>query len=130
MLTSGTPFSRAGRADGIQSTITSAPPPAITCGGAMSGPPGLMVDIEAFFLVQALVLGDVVAGELGLRDPFELQRQLSAAMRALPNPAISERGPCQPHFLHVELPFSFAFGTSFPLFLLSPAHAGSTDART
>ena len=30
-------------ADGIQSITTSAPPPAITCGGATSGPPGLMV---------------------------------------------------------------------------------------
>src|SRR4249920_3993766 len=43
MLTSGTPFSREASADGIQSTTTSAPPPAITCGGATSGPPGLMV---------------------------------------------------------------------------------------
>src|SRR5450631_4223042 len=43
MLTSGTPFSREASADGIQSTMTSAPPPAITCGGATSGPPGLMV---------------------------------------------------------------------------------------
>jgi len=43
MLTSGRPFSRAARAAGIHSTITSAPPPAITCGGAMSGPPGLIV---------------------------------------------------------------------------------------
>src|SRR3984957_14557761 len=43
MLTSGTPFSREARADGIQSTTTSAPPPAITCGGATSGPPGLIV---------------------------------------------------------------------------------------
>ena len=43
MLTSGTPFSRVASAEGIQSTITSAPPPAITCGGAMSGPPGLIV---------------------------------------------------------------------------------------
>src|SRR3984957_9865559 len=42
-LTSGTPFSRDARADGIQSTTTSAPPPAITCGGATSGPPGLIV---------------------------------------------------------------------------------------
>src|SRR6202790_4102174 len=41
MLTSGKPFSRDARADGIQSTTTSAPPPAITCGGATSGPPGL-----------------------------------------------------------------------------------------
>src|SRR5882724_3545710 len=43
ILTSGTPFSRDARADGIQSTTTSAPPPAITCGGATSGPPGLIV---------------------------------------------------------------------------------------
>src|SRR5689334_16272606 len=43
ILTSGTPFSREASADGIQSTVTSAPPPAITCGGATSGPPGLMV---------------------------------------------------------------------------------------
>src|ERR1700754_373177 len=43
MLTSGTPFSREASADGIQSTVTSAPPPAITWGGATSGPPGLIV---------------------------------------------------------------------------------------
>src|SRR6202167_1532535 len=43
ILTSGTPFSRDASADGIQSTTTSAPPPAITCGGATSGPPGLTV---------------------------------------------------------------------------------------
>ena len=42
MLTSGTPFSRVASAEGIQSTMTSAPPPAITCAGAMSGPPGLI----------------------------------------------------------------------------------------
>src|ERR1700758_1615322 len=43
MLTSGTPFSREASADGIQSTVTSAPPPAMICGGATSGPPGLIV---------------------------------------------------------------------------------------
>src|ERR1700691_957675 len=43
ILTSGTPFSREASADGIQSMTTSAPPPAITCGGATAGPPGLMV---------------------------------------------------------------------------------------
>src|ERR1700733_12869762 len=43
MLTNLTPFSRAASADGIQSTTTSAPPPAITCDGLISGPPGLMV---------------------------------------------------------------------------------------
>src|SRR3984893_1344313 len=43
ILTSGTPFSRDASADGIQSMMTSAPPPAITWGGATSGPPGLIV---------------------------------------------------------------------------------------
>src|SRR5579883_135533 len=43
MLTRGTPFSRDASADGIQSMTTSAPPPAMTCGGATSGPPGLIV---------------------------------------------------------------------------------------
>src|SRR6266581_3938854 len=47
MLTSGTPFSRDASADGIQSTVTSAPPPASTCGGATSGPPGWMVTDSA-----------------------------------------------------------------------------------
>src|SRR5208282_5894019 len=42
-LTIGTPFSRAASAPGIQSTTTSAPPPASTCSGATSGPPGLIV---------------------------------------------------------------------------------------
>ena len=42
MLTSGTPFSRAASAEGSQSTTTSAPPPAITWLGLMSGPPGLI----------------------------------------------------------------------------------------
>src|SRR5258708_24311842 len=42
ILTSGTPFSRDANADGIQSTTTSAPPPAITCGGATAGPPGFL----------------------------------------------------------------------------------------
>src|SRR5690349_20371369 len=43
ILTSATPFSRVARADGIQSTTTSAPPPAMTWDGLMSGPPGLIV---------------------------------------------------------------------------------------
>src|ERR1700738_131166 len=43
ILTRRTPFSRAANPDGIQSTTTSAPPPAITCGGATSGPPGLVL---------------------------------------------------------------------------------------
>ena len=43
ILTIAAPFSRAASAAGIQSTTTSAPPPAITCSGATSGPPGLIV---------------------------------------------------------------------------------------
>src|ERR1700710_947325 len=42
IFTSGTPFSRDANAEGIQSTTTSAPPPAITWLGLISGPPGLM----------------------------------------------------------------------------------------
>src|SRR6516164_6317177 len=52
ILTSGTPFSREASAEGIQSTTTSAPPPAITCGGATSGPPGLMVTSSPAFVSQ------------------------------------------------------------------------------
>ncbi len=43
MLTTGDPFSRVASAEGIQSTTTSAPPPARTCSGFTSGPPGLIV---------------------------------------------------------------------------------------
>src|ERR1700727_4032665 len=42
MLTSGTPFSREASADGIQSMTTSAPPPAMTCGGGTAGPAGVV----------------------------------------------------------------------------------------
>ena len=76
MLTSGSPASRAASAAGIHSTITSAPPPAITCGGAMSGPPGLMVTFEPLLLVEALVERHVVAGELRLGHPLQLQRHV------------------------------------------------------
>ena len=41
----------------------------------------LDLDVEAFLLVEALVLGDVVAGELRLRDPFQLQRHLVGGQR-------------------------------------------------
>ena len=46
MLTADKPFSRAAKAEGIQSTATSAPPPARTCIGPISGPPGLMVTFK------------------------------------------------------------------------------------
>ena len=73
MLTSGTPFSRVASADGIQSTTTSAPPPAITWLGVDVRPARLDRDVEPGVLVEALVLGHVVAGELRLGHPFELQ---------------------------------------------------------
>ena len=43
ILTFAKPFSLAAKADGIQSTATSAPPPASTLIGPISGPPGLIV---------------------------------------------------------------------------------------
>src|SRR5207248_6857878 len=43
MLTIGAPLTRAARADGIQSTATSALPVASTSDGVMSGPPGRIV---------------------------------------------------------------------------------------
>ena len=123
MLTSGTPFSRAASAPPIQSTITSAPPPAITCSGAMSGPPGLIVDVEVFLLVEALVLGDVVAGELRLRDPFQLQRHLVGA--PAPGSAASANAPRQ----QCQRSVFFIVPSVFPL-ELTPVHHGQTDART
>ena len=89
MLTSGTPFSRAASAAGIQSTIDV---------GAAAGDHLLRRDVraarldrhvEAFRLVEALVLGDVIAGELRLRDPFELQRDLVGGHAPRPRPAIA-----------------------------------------
>src|ERR1700743_3620669 len=55
MWTSGTPFSREASADGIQSTTTSAPPPAITCGGATSGPPRLVLASRAGAFLKTLL---------------------------------------------------------------------------
>src|ERR1700680_4386660 len=55
-LTSGTPFSRDASADGIQSTTTSAAPPAIPCGGGAARPPGLMVTPRPVSLQKPLSL--------------------------------------------------------------------------
>ena len=73
MFTSGRPFSRAARAEGIQSMTTSAPPPAITWVGAISGPTRQDGDVQPLFLIKALGLRHIIARELGLRDPFQLQ---------------------------------------------------------
>ena len=101
MLTSGTPFSRAAAAPPIQSTMTSAPPPAITCSGAMFGPPGRIVDVEVLLGVEALGLGDEVAGELRLRHPLELQphRVLRAGRRSAGERQRARR-QCYDQFLH------------------------------
>ena len=42
--------------------------------GSDVGAAGLDGDVEAGVLIETLVLGNVVAGELGLRHPLELQR--------------------------------------------------------
>jgi hypothetical protein len=36
----------------------------------------LISTVEAGFFVEAFLLGDVIAGELALRDPFQLQDHL------------------------------------------------------
>ena len=54
---------------------------ATTCSGVMSGRPSLSVDVEARACVVALRLGRVVAGELRLRDPLQLQGDLRRASR-------------------------------------------------
>ncbi len=74
ILTRATPFSRLARAEGIQSMTTSAPPPAITCGGCDVGSARLDRDLEARILVEALGLRHVIAGELRLGHPLQLQR--------------------------------------------------------
>ena len=66
---------QAARAEGIQSTITSAPPPA-TPAAARCRAARLDRHVEAGLLVEAFVLGDVVACELRLGDPFELDGHL------------------------------------------------------
>ena len=54
---------------------------------------GLDRDVEPFILVEALVLGDVIAGELGLRDPFQLQRDLVGRLRRSSRPRTPRRLP-------------------------------------
>ncbi len=49
-------------------------PEATSVSTLMLGPPGLIGDVEAARLVEALGLGDVDAGELGLRHPFQPDR--------------------------------------------------------
>ena len=64
---------------------------ATTCSGTMSGPPTLIVDVEALVVVVALRLRRVVAGELRLRHPLELEGDLVASRRRLCRPAAATR---------------------------------------
>ncbi|QTK80715.1 hypothetical protein AT6N2_C3231 [Agrobacterium tumefaciens] len=43
---------------------------------------GLDIDVEAFGFIKALVLGDVITGELRLGDPFQLQGDLVGGLNA------------------------------------------------
>ena len=76
MLTSGSPASRAASAEGIQSMITSAPPPRQHLRRRDVGAARLDGDVQPLVLVVALRLGDVIAGELRLGHPFQLQRHI------------------------------------------------------
>ena len=89
MLTRSPPWSRAASSAGSQSIPNSAWPLATTCSGVMSGPPGLSVDVEALVLVVPLLERRVVAGELRLRHPLELQRDLVELLSA---PSLSAPG--------------------------------------
>ena len=59
------------------------------------GPAWLDGDVEPLVLVEALVLGDVIARELGLRHPFELQRHL--VVRGLRGARGQERRDAREH---------------------------------
>ena len=54
--------------------------------------------VEPFVLVEALVLGDVIAGELRLGDPFELQRHLVGRMRGARGEDRRHAGECRRDF--------------------------------
>ena len=84
--------SRASSTLGTQLIVNSGPSAAEpTCCGMTSGPPSTIVDVEPVGLVEALLVGREVAGELGLRRPLQLepdrrQRGRAARRRARPMP--------------------------------------------
>jgi hypothetical protein len=106
MLTSGTPFSRReGRRHPVDDHVGAAAGDHLFRSDV--GAARLDRDIKAFLFVKALVLGDIVARELRLRDPFELQRQLVGCLRAGQPTWPSATGcQCNPFFM---LTFSFWF---------------------
>ena len=87
---------------------------------------GLDRHVEPFVLVEALVLGDVIAGELRLRDPFELQRHLVVGLRRARDSIAADAGECEYHRFH----FALSVEPDFPLAALSQtAKAQASFAR-
>ena len=73
MTTPSAPDSRGASIRGTQLMPNSAWPPATTVAGTISTAPGQDRDVEALVAVVALVHRREVAGELGLREPLELE---------------------------------------------------------
>ena len=80
MLTMFSPWSRVASRLSSQSMPNSAWPPSTTCSGTMSGPPGLSSTSRHSSVVVALLLRRVVAGELRLGHPLELERDRVGAV--------------------------------------------------
>ena len=89
--------------------------------GGDVGAAGLDLDVEPLGLVVALVFRDEITGELGLRDPFELQDDL---VRGPGLERGKREGAC--HQQRCDL----RFHVSSLFLLVTPVHRGQTDART
>src|SRR5690606_25618856 len=75
-------------------------------------------DLEVLILVETLGVGDVIAGELALGHPFELQGHTLSSAVAAPV-ATSTRAPASSAFSVVFMSLSS----------ITPGHGGRTDAR-
>ena len=84
---------------GSQVVPMSAPPVATTWTSLMFGPPSRSWHVEARVLVVALVEGRVVAGELGLGDPLQLELDRRSA-RPTPAPPPLDAPALLPLELH------------------------------
>ena len=76
MLTMSAPASRLASALGTHARAKSTSPLASCVCGTISTPPSTMVTSRHMLLVEALVLRGEVAGELGLREPLQLEADL------------------------------------------------------
>ena len=83
MLTTFAPSSRGTKARGTHDTAKSAPPESSTGIGTISTAPLQDGHVEAQVLVEALVEGGVVAGELRLGEPLQLHGHLGQPVAAL-----------------------------------------------